>query len=110
MKKLLNKHSLFIFLGIFLLGFVLRTVYLDRAMPGVLNDEMKFFMNAKAVWLTGTSVTGGWNMFSLNGDPREFYDNEAVPAVMAPFVGPLPYSMYFVRFPFAVISALTVVL
>ncbi len=106
--------SKYIFVTLFILiiafAFLIRIVYLDRIPVGITNDELDFALNAKAVFLTGKDIAQVWNPFSLTTITGEFPRAELPYALLAPFIGPLNFSLFNDRFPYAVAGTIVILL
>lgn len=102
-----------IFLHIFILiilSSVLRFIWLDRLPIGISGDELDYVLNAKAVAITGSDISGLWSPFSLSTPPYEVPKAELSYLIVSPFVGLTPLSLFSARFPYAFFSVLFVLL
>lgn len=97
-------------LGIILISLVFRLVWLDRVPAGISDDELGFVLNAKAVFLTGSDIKGGWSPLSLTPVTGEFPQAELPYVLIAPIIGLLPFSLFAAKLPYVLISTLIVVL
>lgn len=64
LKKKDFKYSILFFI-IFLIGIFTRFHNIKNIPPFVPHDELGYFINAKALQLSGSDITGTWNPFSL---------------------------------------------
>src|SRR3989344_1585560 len=62
-----------LFLAVFLLivSLSLRVFWLDKFPVGIVHDNMIFSLNARAVYFTGTDVSGLWHPLSFAPIPDE---------------------------------------
>ncbi len=92
-----------------LLAAVLRVWYLDRIPTGIVEDELDYVLNAKAIYHTGGSInTARWSPWSLTTVPTEVPKAEFPYVISIPFVGPYGLSLFTARIGYAVISVLYV--
>lgn len=102
-----------IYLHIFILiilSSLLRFVWLDRLPIGINGDELDYVLNAKALAITGSDISGLWSPFSLSTPPNEVPKAELPYLIISPFVGLSPLSLFSARFPYALFSVLFVLL
>ncbi|MEX2007200.1 MAG: hypothetical protein WD992_00305 [Candidatus Levyibacteriota bacterium] len=95
-------------LFIVLFSLFIRTVWLDRIPVGVSNDELDYLLNAKAVFLSGSDISGTWNPLSLTPPKSSFPQAEIPSIITALFVGILPLSLFTSKLIYAVIGVITV--
>lgn len=95
---------------IIILAAIPRFLLLNTIPAGVNYDELDYLLNAKAIYQTGTDLTNTWNPLSLTTLPTESPKGELVSLILAPFIGPLPFSPFNLRYPFALFGILSVVL
>lgn len=88
------------------LGTISRLLFLDRFPVGISGDELDYILNAKAVFLTGKDISGTWSPFSLTTPAHEFPKGELPYVLLAPFIGPAPFSLFSARLPFVIIGVL----
>lgn len=111
MKILFSKKYLLLAVSfIAILAFFIRVPFLDRVPPGILNDEYKYVMNARAVWFTGSGVYGNWNPLSLKAEPKDVKDSELLPLVLSPVEGIVPFTLFWVKLPFALLGVADVLM
>lgn len=65
MLKKMTKASLLLLTLIFGIGIFTRFYAISTIPPFIPHDELGYFINAKALQLSGTDITGTWNPFSL---------------------------------------------
>lgn len=108
LKKIQTKYK-YIFLLIFFLGIFSRFYKIEQIPPFVPHDELGYFLNAKALQLTGTDITGTWNPFSLR--PVTPTLAELTTQLIAPFyilpispvlAGKLPFLLMSLLLPFLI--------
>ncbi len=71
---------------------------------------MIFALNAKAFFYIGHDVTGKWNPFSLSPLPDEPSQSEIAYIYLAPFIGPLPSSLFSAHIFFALLNSFFIVI
>lgn len=104
MKQFFLKHSSLI--GILLLSVILRFVVLGRVPTAITGDELIYPTTAKAIFLTGSDITGTWNPISLLAfryPPGEL-QAELPYAIHLLFNSFLPFTLFSYRLPFALMS------
>jgi len=99
--------SWLIYLLLFILALVPRLVLLDRIPAALSNDELDYIFNAKLLWLTGRGATGVMSPINITSS---FPLAELSSLLISPIIGPLPFSLFLSRLPFAVLGAATVIL
>ncbi len=95
---------------IIILALFFRLFWLDKVPNGITDDEVIFVLNAKAVFLTGSDISGAWNPLTLAPIPGITPMAELPSLIMAPFIGLLPHSLFASKLPYALVSTLLVVL
>ncbi|MCL5432608.1 MAG: glycosyltransferase family 39 protein [Patescibacteria group bacterium] len=88
----------------------LRFVFLDKIPTGISGDELDYVLNAKAIALTGSDISGLWSPFSLSTPPHEVPKAELPYLFITPFMKFLPLGLFSARLPSAFFSVLFVVL
>ncbi len=106
LNNLLKKDLLLIFI-ILLAGF-LRFFLLDKIPIGITIDELDYIINAKAIFLNFTDISGTWFPLSLTNPPFSFPKGEIPYLLFAPFIGPFPFSLFNARILPAILSILFV--
>jgi 4-amino-4-deoxy-L-arabinose transferase-like glycosyltransferase len=108
----MKKSHRTVLIGLFLcLAAFLRIWYLDRVPTGIVEDELDYVLNAKAIYHTGGSiVTDKWSPYSLTTVPDETPKAELPYFVSLPFVGPFGLSLFTARIGYALMSILYVFL
>lgn len=104
MKQFFLKHSLVI--GILLLSVILRFAVLGSVPTAITGDELIYPTTAKAIYLTGSDITGTWNplsLFAFRYPPGEL-QAELPYAVHLFFNSFLPFTLFSYRLPFALMS------
>lgn len=109
MNKSFKKIPLSLVLLI-IFSLISRFLFLDRIPLGLSNDELDFSINAKAVFLRFSDITGQWNPLSLTTIPHEQAKSETLYLLLAPFIGPFPFSIVLAKLPFAVANIGLVIL
>lgn len=89
---------------------LLRFVWLDRVPTGVVNDELDYILNAKALFLTGSDISHTWNPFSFTTPKSSYPQAEIAPLLTFWIIGPLPLSPFVSKLPYVIISIWLVVL
>ena len=79
---------------IIILALFLRLIWLDKVPNGITDDELIFVLNAKAVFFTGSDISGVWNPLTLAPIPGITPMAELPSLIMAPFIGILPLSLF----------------
>lgn len=87
-----------------------RLLLLDTVPAGINFEEIDFLLNAKTIYTAWTDISGQWNPLSLSTPPADEPRNELLPLIIAPLIGPLPFSLFNSRLPFALIGVFNVVL
>jgi 4-amino-4-deoxy-L-arabinose transferase-like glycosyltransferase len=111
---MLSKKNLLALLPLFLiivLASVLRFLWLDKIPIGIGGDELTYVFNAKAIFLTGSDVSGAWNPLSVLLFHYPAYTTpqaELSYFLLMPIVGFLQFSLFNARIIFALMSVLTV--
>lgn len=106
----MRKNILLFF--IFLIAFSLRFIWLDVVPNAIGGDELTYLMTAKAIYLTGSDVSGTWDPLSvlLFNYPDGEKQAELLYFLVLPFVGPFPFSILNSHIIGAGLSFLTVIL
>ncbi|HYM65193.1 MAG TPA: glycosyltransferase family 39 protein [Candidatus Sulfotelmatobacter sp.] len=109
-KTLLNNLPLIL---IILLAFLLRFLWIDKVPNAIGGDELTYIVNARAIFLTGTDISGTW--YPLSGFifkyPAYTLPQAELPYfLIAPFVGLFGFSFFSARIIFVLLSALSVYL
>jgi len=97
---------LIIFLALFL-----RLLWLDKVPNAVGGDELTYIINAKAMFLTGTDISGTWNPLTgfIFQYPAYTTPQAELPYfILAPIVGFLGFSLFSVRIIFVLLSVFSV--
>ncbi len=105
--------ALFPVFVIILLASVLRFLWLDKIPIGIGGDELTYVFNAKAIFLTGSDVSGTWNPLSVFLFQYPAYtapQAELAYLLLTPVVGFLQFSLFNARILFASLSVLTVLM
>ncbi len=95
---------------IIILALFFRLIWLDRVPNGITDDELIFVLNAKAVFFTGSDISGAWNPLTFAPIPGITPMAELPSLIMAPFTGLLPLSLFTSKLPYALVSTLLAVL
>lgn len=91
-----------LFLVILFFGVISRFAYLEQIPTFISQDELGYIVNAKAVSVSGTDVTGTWNPWSLT--PVTPWLAELPTQLMVPFfLLPIPTTVA-ARLPFVILS------
>lgn len=93
---------------IVVLTLALRLILLDRIPTGITNDELDYIINAKAIYLSGKDITNTWSPLSLTTPPKEYPKAELPYLIISPFIGPANFSLFWARFPYVIISTITI--
>ncbi|MBI4130050.1 glycosyltransferase family 39 protein, partial [Candidatus Roizmanbacteria bacterium] len=108
MLKRIRGRSFVVVIGIGCFALFLRLFLLDKIPAGISHDELDYVFNAKAVYLTGSDVTGTWNPLSLTTPPYEVPKAELPYLFIAPFIGPFNFSLFAARLPFVIANLLLI--
>ena len=109
MLTILKKN--FPILLILLIAFLIRFVWVDKVPNAVGGDELTYVVNARAMFLTGTDISGTWNPLSgfIFKYPAYTLPQAELPYfLIAPFVGLFGFSLFSVRIIFVLLSTLSV--
>ena len=109
-KALLNYLPLIL---IIVLAFLLRFVWIDKVPNAIGGDELTYVINAKAITISGTDISGTWNPLTgfIFQYPAYTLPQAELPYfLIAPFVGLMGFSLFSVRIIFVLLSVLTVLL
>jgi 4-amino-4-deoxy-L-arabinose transferase-like glycosyltransferase len=113
MKKLFkNKEFIFVILFI-VLASLLRLLWLDKVPTAIGGDELTYVMNAKAMFLSGSDISGTWNPLSifLFHYPAYTTPQAELPYfLLAPVVGLFSFSLFSAKITFALLSIFSVFL
>lgn len=108
MKEKLIKYKYILILLI--IAAIPRFLLLGRIPPGLNFDEIDYVINAKTVYVAGTDLSATWKPWSLTtipyGDPK----GELTAVLLAPFIGPFPFSLWIAKLPFTLAGIASVVL
>lgn len=102
----INKEIILVSLVIFL-AFFIRILWIDKVPSAVGGDELTYIVNARAIFLTGTDISGRWNPLSafLFQYPAYTTPQAELPYfLLAPFVGIFGFSLFWIRVPFVLLS------
>lgn len=103
------KHRRLLFF-ILLFAALIRLFLLNSFPTGISNDELHFVLNAKSVFLQFTDLArSGWNPLSFQTIPQEA-SSELPFLLAAPFIGPLPLSLFWSKLFYVLISLTTIFL
>jgi len=105
-------RELFLVILIVVLASILRFLWLDKIPIGIGGDELTYVFNAKAIFLTGSDISGTWNPLSafIFHYPAYTTPQAELPyLLLAPVVGFLQFSLLNARITFAFLSVLTVI-
>jgi 4-amino-4-deoxy-L-arabinose transferase-like glycosyltransferase len=106
----INKELLLVIL-IVILASILRFLWLDKIPIGIGGDELTYVFNAKAIFLTGSDISGTWNpltAFIFHYPAYTTPQAELPYLLLTPIVGLLQFSLFNARIIFALMSVLTV--
>jgi 4-amino-4-deoxy-L-arabinose transferase-like glycosyltransferase len=96
-----------IYIFLFVIACIPRLLWLQTIPTGISNDELDYVINAKTLFLTGHGLTGNLSPIRITD---AFPQAELISVFLAPYIGPVPFSLFSVRLPFAILGALTVIL
>ena len=108
----INKEIILVVLVIFLAS-ILRLLWLDKVPTAIGGDELTYIINAKALYLTGTDISGTWNPLSgfIFKYPAYTLPQAELPyLLLAPVVGATGFSLFDARITYAILSILTVLM
>lgn len=109
-KLLLNYWPLILIL---LLASILRFLWLDKVPNAIGGDELTYIVNARAMFLTGTDISGTWNPLTglIFQYPAYTLPQAELPYfLISPFVGIFGFSIFWARVPFVLLSVGSVLL
>lgn len=100
------------FISIIFFASLFRFAYLGTIPNAVSGDELHYIITAKSIFLTGHDLSGTWNPWSLFWFRYPPNEHQAeLPYLLHLMVSArLPFSLFFIRLPFAVLSVGIVVL
>jgi 4-amino-4-deoxy-L-arabinose transferase-like glycosyltransferase len=93
------------------LSFLVRFIFIDKVPNAVGGDELTYAVNARAMFLTGSDISGTWNPLSgfIFQYPAYTLPQAELPYfLISPFVGILGFSLFSVRIIFVLLSVGTV--
>ena len=93
---------------VLLVASIFRLAFLDRAPSSISDDELMYVVDAKAIWNTGRNMTNAWSPFGFVNKATEFPHTELPHVLLAPIIGPVPFSLAWAHFPYAVSNILLV--
>lgn len=96
---------------IIVLAFVLRFIWIDKVPNAVGGDELTYVVNARAMFISGTDISGTWNPLTgfIFQYPAYTLPQAELPYfLIAPFVGLFGFSLFSVRIIFVLLSVLSV--
>jgi len=73
------------------------------------DDEIMYIADAKAVWNTGRNMSNAWSPFWFVKNTKEFPPTELPNVLLAPIMGPMPFSLAWAHLPYAVLNILLVI-
>lgn len=79
---------------VILLSLLVRVLWLDKIPTGISNDELDYILNAKALFLTGSDISGNWNPLSFTTPKSSFPQAEIPPLLTFLAIGILPLSLF----------------
>lgn len=94
---------------IILLSFLLRFIWLDRVPVGLSNDELDYVLNAKALFFTGSDISGTWKPLSFTAPTSSFPKSEITPLITFLSIGPLSLSLILSKLIYVFVATGTVV-
>ena len=107
-KNLLNYLPLIL---IILLALFLRLLWVDKVPNAIGGDELTYVVNAKAMFMSGSDISGTWNPLTgfIFKYPAYTLPQAELPYfLIAPFVGLFGFSLLSVRIIFVLLSVLSV--
>ncbi len=108
MKKFFNIPTLFFFI-IIIISLFTRFLFINQIPVGIGHDEIDFITNSKSVFLRFSDLSGTWNPLSFTTIPNEQPKSELLYLLLAPFIGPLPFSLALAKAPFIIINVLLII-
>lgn len=106
----MKSRSRLLLLLIITIALILRTIFLGRIPTGMSNDEYYFVLGAKSVFYnTITLIKDGWNP-EIYQEILKTINSETSIALLAPIHGLLPSTLFWTRFPYAIIGVLSIFL
>lgn len=110
LRKIINRKN-FLILLIIALAFLLRFIWIDKVPNAITGDELTYVVNAKAMVISGSDISGTWNPLAGFIFQYPAYTNpqaELPYFLLAPFVGLMGFSLFSVRIIFVLLSVLSV--
>lgn len=107
MKFILKRRQILIIL---FLALVLRIIWLDRIPSGLSNDELDYILNAKALFLSGSDISGTWNPISFTPPKSSFPQAELPPLITFIIIGLLPLGLFSSKLIYALFGVGNVIL
>lgn len=107
-KTLLNNLPLILIIA---LAFILRFLWIDKVPNAVGGDELTYVVNARAMFISGTDISGTWNPLTgfIFKYPAYTLPQAELPYfLIAPFVGLFGFSLFSIRIIFVLLSVLSV--
>ncbi len=98
---------------IILLASFLRLLWLDKVPNAIGGDELTYIVNAKAMFMSGSDISGTWNPLTgfIFQYPAYTTPQAELPYfLIAPFVGFFGFSLFSVRIVFVLLSVFSVLL
>lgn len=111
-KYLKNKELIFVFLT-FILASILRLLWLDKVPIAVGGDELTYILNAKAMLLSATDISGTWNPLSIFIFKYPAYtvpQAELPYFLLAPIIGLTDFSLFTARITYVLLSIFSVII
>ena len=111
LTKTLRNYLPLIF--IILLALFLRVLWLDKVPNAVGGDELTYIINAKAMFISGTDISGTWNPLTgfIFKYPAYTTPQAELPYfLLAPIVGLFNFSLFSVRIIYVLLSVFSVYL
>jgi 4-amino-4-deoxy-L-arabinose transferase-like glycosyltransferase len=105
-NRIFSRHTLAL-LFLFILAIIPRFLWLGTIPNGISNDEVNMIYNAKALFFTGAGLTGNTSPFIITPN---YPKAELISVLISPIIGPLPFSLFNARMPFALLGVAYVLL
>jgi 4-amino-4-deoxy-L-arabinose transferase-like glycosyltransferase len=93
------------------LAFLLRFIWIDKVPNAIGGDELTYVVNARAMFISGSDISGTWNPLTgfIFKYPAYTLPQAELPYFLtAPFVGLFGFSLFSVRIIFVLLSVLSV--
>lgn len=108
-KKIIQVGVIFL---VFVVGIILRFLYLDRIPGGLSDDELDYVLTAQSIFYSGKTLEGTFSPYSFQPAPSDakLPYARAPYMLLAPFAGLTHYGLMGAKIPYAVISVMGILI